>query len=184
MLMLLAVSVGLASARRGRRGLGSAVKQGPLVPEGSFVKENWIITREFFFKRDQSKNGADLLNVRDNKLAKFFKSGEVGYWKVERRPIPGAPKRKIPLFNEAMDVLVLDIPEQGQRKDLIVSYEIPVAGGRYHPTSVMFAEKGSILVASSKEELVGPAAASRKKIGSFSVDLPTLSPMVDRNFTL
>lgn len=62
--------------------------------------------------------------------------------------------------------------------------KIPVAGGRYHPTSIMFAEKGSIYVANSKDELVGPAAARRKKIGSFSVDLPTLGPMVDRNFTL
>lgn len=62
--------------------------------------------------------------------------------------------------------------------------KIPVAGGRYHPTSVMFAEKGSIYVSSSKEELAGPAAAARKKIGSFSVDLPTLPPMVDRNFAL
>ena len=32
LLMLLAVSVGLASARRGRRGLGNTIKQGPLVP--------------------------------------------------------------------------------------------------------------------------------------------------------
>ena len=31
LLMLLTVFVGLASARRGRRGLGNAVKQGPLV---------------------------------------------------------------------------------------------------------------------------------------------------------
>lgn len=62
--------------------------------------------------------------------------------------------------------------------------KIPVVGGRYHPTSVMFAEKGSIYVAGSKEELVEPAATARKKIGSFSVDLPTLTPMVDRNFTL
>lgn len=76
----------------------------------------------------QTKNGADLLNVRENKLAKFSKTGEVGYWKVERRPIPGAPKRKIPLLNEAMDVLVLDIPEQGDRKNLIVSYEVRYAG--------------------------------------------------------
>ena len=59
-----------------------------------------------------------------------------------------------------------------------------MAGGRYHPTSVMFAERGGIFVASSKEELVGPAAAARKRIGSFSVDLPTLPPMVDRNFSL
>ena len=77
----------------------------------------------------QTKNGVDFLNVRENKLAKFFNSGEVGYWKVERRPIPGAPKRKIPLLNEAMDVLVLDIPEQGDRKNLIVSYEVRCAGG-------------------------------------------------------
>lgn len=62
--------------------------------------------------------------------------------------------------------------------------KIPVAEGRYHPTAVMFAEKGSIYVASRKEELVGPAAAARKKIGSFSVDLPTMPPMVDRNFNL
>lgn len=77
--------------------------------------------------KTQTKSGADLLNVRDNKLAKFFKTGEVGYWKVERRSIPGAPKRKIPLLNEAMDVLVLDIPEQGERKNLIVSYEVRCA---------------------------------------------------------
>lgn len=62
--------------------------------------------------------------VRDNRLAKFSNSGEVGYWKVERRPVPGAPKRKIPLMNEMMDVLVLDVPEQGERKNLIVSYEV------------------------------------------------------------
>lgn len=31
LLMLLAVSVGLASARRGRRGMGATIKQGPLV---------------------------------------------------------------------------------------------------------------------------------------------------------
>lgn len=66
--------------------------------------------------------------MRENKLAKFFKSGEVGYWKVERRLIPGAPKRKIPLLNESMDVLVLDVPEQGDRKNLIVSYEVRFAG--------------------------------------------------------
>ncbi|CAM9257499.1 unnamed protein product [Hapterophycus canaliculatus] len=143
-----------------------------------------MIKREFFFKRDQSKNGSDNLTVRENKLARFDRSGEVGYWKLERRAIPGAPKRKIPLSNEGMDVLVLDVPEQGERKNLIVSYEIPVTNGRYHPTSVMFAERGSIYVARSKEELVGAAAAARKKIGSFSVDLPTLPPMVDRTFTL
>lgn len=78
--------------------------------------------------KTQTKNGADLLKMRDNKLAKFNKSGEVGYWKVERRPIPGAPKRKNPLLNEAMDVLVLDIPEQGERKNLIVSYEVRRVG--------------------------------------------------------
>lgn len=72
----------------------------------------------------QTKNGDDKLNVRENKLAKFKKSGEVGYWKVERRAIPGAPKRKIPLLTESMDVLVLDVPEQGERKNLIVSYEV------------------------------------------------------------
>lgn len=80
-------------------------------------------------KNTQTKNGTEKLNVRENKLARFDESGEVGYWKVERRPIPGAPKRKIPLLNEAMDVLVLDIPEQGQRRDLIVSYEVRFCWG-------------------------------------------------------
>lgn len=62
--------------------------------------------------------------MRENNLAKFSSSGEVGYWKVERRPLPGAPKRKTPLPSEGIDVLVLDIPEQGDRKNLIVSYEV------------------------------------------------------------
>ncbi len=66
--------------------------------------------------------------MRENKLAKFHDSGEVGYWKVERRPVPGAPKRKIPLLTDSMDVLVLDIPEQGERKNLIVSYEVRARG--------------------------------------------------------
>jgi len=48
----------------------------------------------------------------------------------------------------------------------------------------MFAERGSIYVAGSKEELVGPAAAARKRIGSFSVDLPMMPPLVDRAFTV
>lgn len=55
--------------------------------------------------------------------------------------------------------------------------------GRYHPTSIQFAGEGSIFVAGSKEELVGTAAAARKKIGTFSVDLKTLPPMIDRTFT-
>lgn len=77
--------------------------------------------------KNKSKSGSDLLTVRENKLAKFNRSGEVGYWKLERRPVPGTPKRKIPLSNEGMDVLVLDVPEQGDRKNLIVSYEVWVA---------------------------------------------------------
>ncbi|CAN0433649.1 unnamed protein product, partial [Ectocarpus fasciculatus] len=92
--------------------------------DGSFVRDNWRITRDFFFKQDQTKNGAEILTARENKLARFNESGEVGYWKVVRRPIPGAPKRKTPLGNEGMDYFVLDIPEQGPRRNLIVSYEV------------------------------------------------------------
>ena len=58
-----------------------------------------------------------------------------------------------------------------------------MAQGRYHPTAIQFAGEGSIFVAASKEELVGVAAAARKKIGTFSVDLKTLPPMIDRTFT-
>lgn len=72
----------------------------------------------------QTKNGDDFLTARENKLAKFNNSGEVGYWKLVRRPIPGAPKRQTPLSNEGIDYLVLDIPEQGPRRNLIVSYEV------------------------------------------------------------
>lgn len=96
----------------------------------------------------QTKNGAEILTARENKLARFNESGEVGYWKVVRRPIPGAPKRKTPLGNEGIDYFVLDIPEQGPRKNLIVSYEVCakmnmfalvgavcfVASGGGHPT--------------------------------------------------
>ncbi|CAN0120743.1 unnamed protein product [Ectocarpus sp. 12 AP-2014] len=184
-LLLLVVFLDLATARmNSRRGIKGAVKNTPLVQDGSFAKVDWRITRDFFFKRDQAKNGADFLTARENKLAKFNNSGEVGYWKLVRRPIPGARKRQSPLGNEGIDYLVLDIPEQGPRRNLIVSYEIPISNGRYHPSSIMFAQKGTIYVANAKEQLVGPAAATRKKIGSFSVDLPTLEPMVDRTFTL
>lgn len=62
--------------------------------------------------------------MRANRLAKFGISGEVGYWKVERRAPPGAKRNwKLPL-QDGIDVLVLDVPEQGERKDLIVSYEV------------------------------------------------------------
>lgn len=62
--------------------------------------------------------------MRDNRLAKFANSGEVGYWKVERRSTPGAgAKRKFSRVG-GMDVLILDVPEQGDNKDLIVSYEV------------------------------------------------------------
>ena len=64
----------------------------------------------------------DHVAMRDNRLAKFSNSGEVGYWKVERRSVPGA-KRKFNMVG-GMDVLVLDVPEQGDNKDLIVSYEV------------------------------------------------------------
>lgn len=60
--------------------------------------------------------------MKDNRLAEFANSGEVGYWKVERRSVPGA-KRKLSIRG-GMDVLVLDVPEQGDNKDLIVSYEV------------------------------------------------------------
>ena len=58
-----------------------------------------------------------------------------------------------------------------------------MAEGRYHANSIQFADEGSIFVAASKEELVGAAGAARKKIGTFSVDLKTLPPMIDRTFT-
>ena len=62
--------------------------------------------------------------MRANRLAKFGKSGEVGYWKVERRAPPGAKRNLKLALQNGFDILVLDVPEQGDRKDLIVSYEV------------------------------------------------------------
>ncbi|CAM9930756.1 unnamed protein product [Ascophyllum nodosum] len=164
--------------------LARGIVPGPTVQEGLFVKNNWIFKREFFFKRDQPRNGQDVVDMRANRLAKFGKSGEVGYWKVERRAPPGAKRNLKLALQNGFDILVLDVPEQGDRKDLIVSYEIPVTRGRYHPSAIMFAEEGKIFVARAKEELTGAAAAARKNIGTFKVDLATLPPIVDRTFTL
>lgn len=71
------------------------------------------------------QNGRTFVTVRQNRLARF-RSGEVAYWKVENRPIPGQKKGALAMTGQ--DLLVLDVPDQGDKKDLIVSYEVCVYG--------------------------------------------------------
>lgn len=59
--------------------------------------------------------------------------------------------------------------------------------GKYHPTAVRLAKEGTIYVWRQRdevdeEEVYGVPPVSRKKVGTFYIDLKTLSPMVDRAF--
>lgn len=58
---------------------------------------------------------------------------------------------------------------------------MPVARGTYQPTSVRMAEEGCIYIFNAKERLAKGDAAL-KKIGSFSMNMRTLPPLVDRAF--
>lgn len=50
----------------------------------------------------------------------------MAYWKVENRPLPG---QKGALALTGQDLFVLDVPDQGDKKDLIISYEVGEQGG-------------------------------------------------------
>lgn len=65
------------------------------------------------------------MEIKSNRAARFEHSGEIAIWKIERRSAPGKKKRKITLGRGSdIDVLVLDVADQGDNGELFISYEV------------------------------------------------------------
>ena len=96
------------------------------------------------------------MQLREDMTARFS-DGKVGFWRVE------SPARK-------PSTLTIDVPVD---KNTYFSYEAIVDRGRYQPFAVQFLGRGQIFFVSGKSE------KERKKVGSFSMDLKTMKPLLD-----